>query len=210
MPVPNPGPSRQEHGEPAAVGFTVKSGWAAVVLLAGPAVAPRVLDACRIELSDPSVPDARQPYHHGFGTARSAGPALTRLVGSVRRFGRNAVTALLRRYSMDGCPPARAGIAVGSRIDPDRITNEHIRIHALEGRLFRSVIEDALGRAGLSSRTATGRDLLARASTVLERTESEVQLALSALDRPQPRPWRAEQKLAALAAWLALADPRRD
>jgi hypothetical protein len=29
----------------AAIGFTIKSGWAAVVLLGGPAAVPRVLDS---------------------------------------------------------------------------------------------------------------------------------------------------------------------
>src|SRR5262245_57686003 len=64
----------------AAIGVTVKSGWACVVLVAGSAARPRVIDSRRIELSDPAIPESRQPYHAGFGTARSAGADRARLV----------------------------------------------------------------------------------------------------------------------------------
>ena len=49
-----------------SLGVTVKSGWTSVVLLGGLADAPRVLDTRRIDLSDPAVPESRQPYHDGF------------------------------------------------------------------------------------------------------------------------------------------------
>jgi len=61
----------------AAIGFTVKSGWASAVLLAGSAELPQIVDSRRIELSDPAIPESRQPYHAGFGTAREAGPELS-------------------------------------------------------------------------------------------------------------------------------------
>lgn len=191
---------------PVAVGFTVKSGWAAAVLLGGPVTSPRVIDCCRVELCDPDLPDARQPYHEGFGTARREGPALRRLLAAVRGSGAKAIASLLRRYASEGYRPARAGIAVGSLIDPATIANEHIRIHALEGRLFRTVIEDAVARAGVVPLTATGRDLFERAPALLKRPPLRLRLALSELERPQARPWRAEQKLAALAGWVSLAE----
>ncbi len=62
--------------EAVAVGFTIKSGWAAAVLLGGSSAAPRVLDCRRVEISDPDVADSTQPYHAGFGTARDAGDEL--------------------------------------------------------------------------------------------------------------------------------------
>ena len=47
----------------AALGFRVKSGWAAVVLLTGTARSPQLSDIGRIELCDPQRPETRQPYH---------------------------------------------------------------------------------------------------------------------------------------------------
>lgn len=189
----------------AAIGFTVKSGWAAAVLLGGPPASPRVLDSRTLDLSDPTIPEACQPYHDGFGTTRKNGPELSRLVASVQRFGRRAVTGLIRQYRAEGHHLVGIGVVAGSLIDPDRIANAHIRIHALEGRLFRTVVGDGVGRAGLTFSTWRERDLYGRAVVILKRTEPELRLALAAVERPLPRPWRAEQKAAALAAWLALA-----
>lgn len=59
--------------EAVAVGFTIKSGWAAAVLLDGSGAVPRVLDSRRVQISDPDVADSTQPYHAGFGAARDAG-----------------------------------------------------------------------------------------------------------------------------------------
>src|SRR5918994_2458489 len=124
----------------AAVGFTVRSGWATAVLLTGPAESPRAVHNRRIELSDPAIPESRQPYHAAFGTARTTGPVLSRLVDSVQTFGRKSVTGLLREYTGSGHSLAGVGIVVGSVIDPDSIANEHIRAHAREGQLFRRLV----------------------------------------------------------------------
>ena len=51
----------------AALGFRVKSGWAAVVLLTDTAHSPQLADVSRIELCDPRLPETRQPYHAAMG-----------------------------------------------------------------------------------------------------------------------------------------------
>lgn len=48
----------------AAVAFTVKSGWAAAVLVAGPPASPRVVDSRTVELSDPALPESRRGVRH--------------------------------------------------------------------------------------------------------------------------------------------------
>lgn len=97
-----------------------------------------------------------------------------------------------------------AGLVVGSLIDPDRIANAHIRIHALEGRLFRGVIESAADAAHLQSWIWRERDLYGFAAEHLRRPERVVRTTLTALGRTTGGPWRAEDKSAALAAWLVL------
>lgn len=188
-----------------AVGFMVKSGWASAVLMMGSATSSRVLDSRRLELSDPAVPESRQPYHAGFGTARSTGPELSRLVASVERYGRKSVMHLIRHYQTAGHQLRGAGVVVGSLIDPERIGNSHIRIHALEGRLFRRLVEDAAIGSGLICSIWRERDLYALAAGVLNRSEGELRSALAALGRSVAGSWRAEQKAAALAAWLVIA-----
>jgi hypothetical protein len=188
-----------------SLGFAVKSGWAAAVLLGGPIAAPQVLDSRRVELSDPGVAESRQPYHAGFATARAAGAELTRLVGSVKRFGGKSVTDLIGQYRHPGRELRGAGVVVGSLIDPDQIANEHIRIHALEGRLFRTVIQDALERSGARVTIWRERDIQAEAVKALEKTRDGLRAGLTQLGRAVDGPWRAEHKAAALAAWLVLA-----
>ncbi len=47
----------------AALGFRAHSGWAALVVVAGPPRSPAVIDRRRIELVDPGIPGSKQPYH---------------------------------------------------------------------------------------------------------------------------------------------------
>jgi hypothetical protein len=192
-----------------ALGFTVKSGWASAIVLAGTSTSPRVLESRRVDLSDPANPESRQPYHAGFATARTSGPELSRLIAAVERFGRQSVTGLIRQYQTVEHDLRGAGMVVGSFIDPARIGNEHIRIHALEGQLFRGVVEDAVARNQLACSIWRERDLYGFAATRFKRPEAELRGTVTALGRGIADSWRAEQKAATLAAWLVLAGNAR-
>ena len=189
----------------AVIGFRVKSGWATVVLLTGPIEAPVVRDAAVIELSDPKVPASKQPYHAGMYVARKAGPSLERLLASVHAYSKRSLAALLSRYVALGHSLSEAGLVVGSDCDPDTITNPHIRVHAAEGRLFRTVIEQALTRRGIPSSTFVERTLLAHAARVMGRPPAQLKEAVARLRPAAAERWRTEEKVAALAAWLLLA-----
>jgi hypothetical protein len=187
----------------AAVGFTIKSGWAAAVLLTGSAAAPVVTGSRRVELSDPAIPDAMQPYHAGFGTARDAGDELKRLVSSVKSYGRKSLDLLLREFQ-DDYAVRGVGIVVGSLIDPKSIANDHIRIHAMEGQLFRTVVIDAAEARGHRCHVRRERDIYGDAAKVLKVAEPAIRKRLTAMGRGVDSGWRAEQKAAALSAWMLL------
>ncbi len=178
------------------------------VLLAGPADAPRVLDRRRIELSDPSIPETTQPFHAGFGTERTDAAAVTRLTRIVTRCANRSVASLLRAYRAMGYRPARIGIVVGSTVDPASIANQHIRAHAQEGRLFRTVVQAATARHRIRATVLLERELLAVAASALGETPHHIQQAAAELGRAVGRPWRTEEKMAAVAAWLVLVAPR--
>jgi len=97
------------------------------------------------------------------------------------------------------------GIVVGSLVDPATLGNSHIRIHALEGQLFRGVVIDAARRAQLRTEVWRERDVHEVAVHALGRTERDLKNDLAQLGRQVDGPWRAEQKHAALAAWLILS-----
>jgi len=191
----------------AALGFRVKSGWAAVVLLTRRIDAPQLLDISRVELSDPRLPETRQPYHAGTGELETNSKTVNRRERAVRLIAQQSLGALLTSYWQKGCRIRRATIVVGSQIDPAIIANPHIRAHALEGRLFRSIVEETLEAHEISADVLLERDAYARAAARLKRPNDDVKRAIQRLGKSIPTnngPWRAEQKLAALAALFAL------
>jgi hypothetical protein len=191
----------------AALGFRVKSGWAAVVLLTRAAHSPRLFDVKRIELCDPRLPETRQPYHAAMGTLETDKRKVNRRVRVVRCISRQSFATLLDGYRQKGFRIKRAALVVGSLIDPAAITNPHIRAHAFEGRLFRSAVEEALHDHQIPTDVLVERDAYARVAARLKQSTDDVRRTLQDLGRSMPAnggPWRAEQKLAAIAALLAL------
>lgn len=194
----------------AAIGLRVKSGWATAVLLAGPIQSPRVLDRRIVELCDPNVPASRQPFHSTLASHRAAGEKeVKRLRKIVERCAQHSVTKLIGDYRNRGHNLGGAALVVGSDIDPATIKNEHIRAHALEGRLFRNVLEAALQSNGLSSLVIVERRAYAEAAAVLQRPEDELKRLVTDWGRALDGPWRLDEKMATLAAWLALASRKR-
>lgn len=182
------------------LGFRVKSGWAAVVLVSGPKSAPQLLDSRIIDLSDPAVPESRQPYHAGFGTAQSDTSKVDRLVRGIERFSQQALARLLGEWRA-GRTVRAAGVVVPSLTDPATIASPHMRAHASEGRLFRTVVIDGLEQCGVGVRVILERDVYALLGKALRRPATRVKAQVTALGDAAGR-WRAEQKVAAAAAWL--------
>ena len=193
----------------AALGFTIKSGWAAAVLVVGTPTAPELAAVERVEISDPEVPESKQPYHEGFGTARGQTAALRRLVASVERYGTASVSAFIKRQQQHHAV-CGAGLIVGSLIDPATIGNDHIRIHALEGQLFREVVRKAAAGCHLETMVWRERDLYGAASSSLGASEAAVKARVATLGRGRTGPWRSEDKAAAVAALLMLARSSRE
>jgi hypothetical protein len=191
----------------AALGFRVKSGWAAVVLLTSTADAPQLADVNRVELSDPRLPETRQPYHATMGKLETDFRIVKRRERIVRCIAQQSLGTLLTSYRQKGYRIRRAAIVVGSQIDPAIIANPHIRAHAFEGRLFRLAVEETLEAYEIRTDVLLERDACARVAARLKQSSEDVKREIQDLGRSIPAnsgPWRAEQKLAALAALLAL------
>jgi hypothetical protein len=189
----------------AALGFRVKSGWAVAVLLKGPTRSPQLCDIRRIDLSDPRFPEMRQPYHAAMGKLETDMRKVNRRVDAVRRTAGKSIATLLASYLQKPYAVRRAVLVVGSQLNPASIANPHIRAHAFEGWLFRSVLEKFLQVHDIHTEVVIERDAYAKAAVVLKRSDENVQRVIQNLGRDTEAPWRAEQKLAALAAWLALS-----
>lgn len=186
-----------------AVGFRVKSGHAIAVVLAGSRAAPQAVASRIVELSDPDVPETRQPYHDGFYRTEEDAREIARRIGIVKRCAKKSLTALLDELD-SAAKRTRAALVVGSLIDPSTVGNPHIRAHAHEGQLFRKVLEDALRAHDIDCDVIVDKQLAARAAKDLGRPASAVSRAVMAFGKALGGRWRAEEKAAATAAWLAL------
>lgn len=188
----------------AALGFRVKSGWAVAVMLKGSARSPRVCDVQRIDLSDPQLPETRQPYHAAMGKLETDPRKIDRRVHVVQSIAQRSIATLVTGYRQNGYSIRRAALVVGSRIDPASVASPHIRAHAFEGRLFRSVLEKSLQRHRIRTNVLIEREAYIQAVIQLEQLDENVRRTVKNFSRETEAPWRAEQKLAALAAWVAL------
>jgi hypothetical protein len=192
---------------PAAVGARVRTGRAVAVLLAGPREHPRWVERREIRLWDPEVPESQQPYHAALGLSGSEAEGVLRRAtapaGRLAGAGLDALLATLRDRTLT---PVGVGLVVGSLRDPARVASPHMRAHAAEGALFREVLEAAARERGLPCRAHLEGSVLSDASVALGHPEETLRGTLAELGRVAGRPWRADEKNAAAAAWVALAD----
>jgi hypothetical protein len=149
------------------------------------------------------MPESRQPYHAAMGKLETDEAKIQRRRKVVAQVAERSVSGLIKEYAGNGISVRGAGLVVGSQIDPAKIGNPHVRAHALEGQLFRTVLEDALGFSEVVSIVVRERDLYQRAAQVLGRSEPELKKEVTALGRDRKGPWRADEKTACLAAWVA-------
>ena len=86
----------------AALGFRVKSGWAAVVLLTDTAHSLQLSDVSRIELCDPRLPETQQPYHAAMGKLETDPTKLNQRERVVRSISQQSLARLLKDYRQKG------------------------------------------------------------------------------------------------------------
>jgi hypothetical protein len=201
---------RESSAAAAAIGWRPHSGWAAVVAMAGTADAPAVADRRRIALAGSGVP--KQPYHaaENLGlekarerllgweraTARLASRGLTRAVSDLRANGHEVVGCGMLLASGRPLPPLAA------------ILGSHALIHTADGEHFRDAIRRAAAKARLPLVEAREKEIWERAGEVVGRPASRLRREIDALGKPLGPPWTADEKLAALVAWMSLAAGR--
>lgn len=191
---------------PASLGFRVKSGWAMSVLLAGPSTAPKLIQCRAVLLSDPEIPQSKQPYHAALELPEKEAKAVARkLTKVVAEAARKSVRELMKQANELKYEVCGAGLVVGSLVDPATLHNEHIRAHGLEGQLFRTVLEDALRDHRIPSKVLLEKSAYVAASSSVGKSPAAVKGMIAGLGESHEGSWRAEEKLAALGAWVALS-----
>jgi len=196
----------KEKSPHVAIGFRVKTGRATAVVIQGPASAPRVLSRKSLQLWDPAIPESHQPFHAELELpAAESAHVVPKALKAVERVALSALRELVGE--LQAAPGSIVGIALvaGSATDPESIRNPHMRAHAREGQLFPHALAAAAKTMRIPAVTLVESKVFTSAAAKLKKTPDAIKLAVTELGRAVGKPWSAEEKAAAAAAWITLA-----
>lgn len=189
-----------------ALGFRVKTGRAIAVVLRGPVESPSFVRREDLTLVDPKMRSTFQPFHAVMELPwPDAVAAAEESASAIRAVATSAIAALLNQLRATGDRVAGAGVVGGSPNDPAKIGNPHVRAHAAEGQLFPRMVTAAANANGLTARSFPERGFEDRIIAELGLSPAAVKKRTAELGAAAGRPWRSDEKMAALAAWLFLA-----
>ena len=187
------------------IGLRVRSGFAVGVLLLGDVAAWRVERRMDLPLTRGQGEYARFPFHPLIDLDAVAGAAVSeQALCDVRSAGRALDEVLGSLLPLDG-----AAIVAGSLLAPEKIANPHMRTHAKEGQLFRTVLSEALARAGIAATVTGEKRVRAQAAEALKVSETDLLRAVTGAGRGT-KPWRSDEKLATFGALCKLAGTATD
>jgi hypothetical protein len=192
-----------------AIGLRAHSGWAALVAVAGTPRSPEVLARRRIELSDPAFEGSKQPYHAAEGKPLAkAAKIIDRCAADAGRLARLAFREVVAGLEASGHRVAGCGLLLASGRPLPALASilaSHALIHTADGELFRDALAAAGEENGWTITRVKEKEAYAAAAAALRVPAEELQARLKELGRSLGPPWTQDQKLAAVAAWLALA-----
>ncbi|MBS2030477.1 MAG: hypothetical protein JST54_21420 [Deltaproteobacteria bacterium] len=186
-----------------ALGFSVHTGWAALVAVSQ---THEVVDRRRVEMIPGSDPEA-PPFVYHAARHLPLAKAERFLHGQqdlARSRAREALQAMARDFKL-----VAAAIPVGERPVTSPLASilaNHSLIHAAEGVLYRQVIREALEELKIDVCEIPTKQLTSRAAKVLKVSEPELVEQVVTTGRAAGRPWAKDQQQAFMAALIALAD----
>jgi hypothetical protein len=197
-----------DGGRAAAIGCRAHTGWAALVIVAGGVVRPDVLFRGRAELGDPSGRVRKNAYQAARRLERAEAAAL---VEAAERIAAERAAAALERTVRDaaeeGAVVRSCAVVVGafSGARRDSILASHALAHAAEGRLYRDALLQSAGSSGLEPVAILKQSIWEQGESALGVGRDDLRHWIDQLRREIGPPWAEDQKLAVLAAWIAIA-----
>ena len=190
----------------AALGLKVRIGRAVVVAVGGPADAAEILAKAHIQVAFTFEEGA--VFHAGQELPIEKARVLVR--DAEARFTERARVELAAfAAQLDAKIVGAAMVAAPAKVLPpiESILKAHPLVHAAEGELYRRVFAGAAAAIGARPKRVAPDALEPRAAAALGLTPAKLAARLAALGKASGKPWAADQKQAALAAWLTLASP---
>jgi hypothetical protein len=169
-----------------------------------------VIDRRRIVIVDSSVVGANQPYHFAENLELpDAGQYLANCSAASGRLASAAVRGMVEELRVRGFQvPSCAILQAAGRPLPSLADTlaSHALIHTAEGEFFRRILRQACESQGIAVTAIRERDLADRANAVFGSAAAGIQQEIAGLGRSLGPPWTQDQKTAAMAAWIVLAD----
>ena len=194
----------------AAVGFRVHSGWSALVTVSLENDAPRVVSRERVHLVDTFIYKFRQPYHTaGRMPLEKARAFVEGSLSEAKRLAGSALRSTQKELGKQGYELARGALLLASgKALPglESILLSHALIHTADGEHFREALRHACADCGVEIACIRDRELLERGVKSLGMKREKLLRRLTELGGGFGSPWTQDEKYAALAAWLVLAE----
>ena len=178
-------------------------------MVAGGVARPEVVFRGRAELGDPSGRIRRNVYQAARGLEPTeAAP----LVEAAERIAAEQAAATLeqtvRAAADEGAVVRSCAVVVGTFPRGARLESilaSHALAHAAEGRLYQGALLQGAESRGLDTIAVPKRSIWEEGESALGVARDELRQWIDQLRREVGPPWAQDQKLAALAAWIALA-----
>jgi hypothetical protein len=194
-----------------AIGIRVHSGWGALVAVCREREL-EVVERARVAVVDRGLRGAVQPYHFAATLAlEEAERHIATCASEALRKAQDAIGELLRSLHDRGFRASGAAVlTAGGRPLPAlaKILAAHPLIHTAEGEFFRQIFRDALGLIGIPVTSIPKRELEQTSDRVFGREAAKISAAIQAAGKRMGRPWTQDQKSAAMAAAIVLAQGR--
>ena len=155
-----------------------------------------------MELSDPTGRVPRNVYQRARGQKPASAAENVR---AAERIAGEQAAAALRRTASEGV--RSCGVVVGAfRGAPlESILASHALAHAAEGQLYQQALLKGAEACGLDAVAVPKKSIWEEGAAALGVSGDDLRHRVDELRRDLGPPWAEDQKLAALAAWIALA-----
>lgn len=193
--------ARRSGSAASALGASVHSGWAVIVVAGGSLRQPVFGQRRRIELVTSTDERYTHPYHTAAELPIEDAPAF---IDGIASQAKELAVLSLRELS-NGV--SECGIVVANKETSSNLETtlrSHAMIHAAEGRLFRDAIANAAAELQIHVHRFPEATLVANAARACGAPPEEVEHRIATLRETAGAPWRRDEKLATLAALLAL------
>ena len=197
----------------AAIGVRMHSGWGALVAVSNSAGTVEVIDRRRVAITTPGTLGANQPYHFAENLdLPEAEKFLGNCFAASKRLAMAAVQDVVgelgsRQYRVVG---SAVLLASGRPLPPlSKILASHVLIHAAEGEFFREAFSKACEGLDLSVTGFRERNLDECVQRTFGKEATRMRQQVYTLGRSLGPPWTKDQKTAAFAALVVLANKQR-